>query len=201
MLLVLVIDADNLGQADDPADPGLLDLVELVEWAIRDGRSPEVQFRPDDVVNRPLLGHDLLTHLRSEIELPFGLRIQLADLAERPIDPGQVAFDADLQGSFGRRLGQSGDRPGRGSRDGWRRLVRFSGRSGIGERVEQRGGAIPEFREVPEDDLVGESVNLETLERPARALICNAPVRSLSTSPLGLLATAPMRLPLQGSTL
>src|SRR5271166_1250944 len=36
VFLVLGIHADEFGHANDPADPGLLGLVELLEWAVLD---------------------------------------------------------------------------------------------------------------------------------------------------------------------
>ena len=56
MFLVLGIHAGAIGQADDPANPGLLGLVELVERAVLDGRGLKVQLRADDFVDRPILG-------------------------------------------------------------------------------------------------------------------------------------------------
>src|SRR5208283_3612085 len=146
VFLVLGIHADDLGQADDPADPGLLGLVELVERTVLDGRGPEVQLRADDVVDRPLLGDDLVAHFRCQIQLLLAFRIQVADLAERLIDPGHVALDAELQGRLWRLLGLLGDCRSGSTRIGRRRPVRIGGWSLSGEKVQQRRGAVAEFR-------------------------------------------------------
>ena len=97
MLLVVGIDADEFRQPDDPRDPLLFDLVKAVERRVLDGGGPEVQFRADDVVNRPLLDHDLIPDFRGKLGLLPAIRIEVLDLQECPVHTGHVSLDAQLQ--------------------------------------------------------------------------------------------------------